>query len=136
MVGCGFIDPSWEPRVRYAGTYDDQWVQTRNPLLPNDFDARFYNAAHPDLVAVPHLSGGEPCQLVNLNQTGTLRFSLPKRRIGVTVSMGDRRNTYPSKLDTVVVKPDDRRLMITWRATFDSSLDLTTIDWVEFFEET
>lgn len=135
VAGFGFIDPGWEPRISYAGTYDDQWTQTRNPLLPDDFDERFYNAAHPDLVAVPHLSGGELFQLTNVARTGPLRFNLPKKCIHVRVSKNGQPADHLLKMDTVVVASDDRRLMITWRATFDCDIDMNSIDWVEFSEE-
>lgn len=136
VVGFGFIDGSWEPRIHYAGTYDDKWEKTRNPLLPDDFDDRFYNAAHPDLVAVPHLTGGEAFRLINATKNGELTFNLPTTRLGVGVMMNDRLQTHPSVLDTVVVEPDEQRLMLTWRATFDCSIDLTTIEWVDVREET
>jgi hypothetical protein len=136
VAGFGFLDAGWEPRVQYAGTYDEGWEKARNPLLPDDFDDRFYNAAHPELVAVPHFSGGEPFRLINAARTGEFRFNLPKTRIRVRVMMNDREASHPSVLDTVVVEPDNQRLMLTWRATFDCKLDLTTIDWVEFLEET
>lgn len=50
-VGFGFMSPDWQPRARYAGTYDEAWTKTRKPLLPKDFDRRFFNAAAPGLVA-------------------------------------------------------------------------------------
>jgi len=28
----------WSPRVELAGTYDENWEQTKQPLLPDDFD--------------------------------------------------------------------------------------------------
>ena len=46
----GPVGRHWEPRVRYAGTYDDRWTEDRMPLLPKDFDDRFHNAAPPGLV--------------------------------------------------------------------------------------
>lgn len=135
VCGFGFINCQWEPRVRYAGTYDEEWERTRNPLLPEDFDDRFYNAAHSGLVATPHLSGGDPFRLINGSKEGDLRFNLPNKRISVTVVMKDRSQTHPSVLDTVVVEPDEQRLTLTWRATFDCGHDLTTIDSVEVQEE-
>src|SRR4029079_407151 len=41
-AGFGFIAPTWEPRKRHAGTYDQTWQDTRCPLLPADFSPRFY----------------------------------------------------------------------------------------------
>jgi len=50
-AGFGFISPNWQPRVSYAGTYDGKWEKERAPLLPKDFDTRFFNAASPGLIA-------------------------------------------------------------------------------------
>lgn len=50
--------PHWMPRSQYAGTYDEQWQTTRAPYLPQDFDRRFFNMAHPDLVYPGYLQGG------------------------------------------------------------------------------
>src|SRR6185312_7848826 len=50
-AGFGFIAPNWQPRLALAGTFDVAWDRTRKPLLPKDFDRRFFNAASPGLVA-------------------------------------------------------------------------------------
>lgn len=57
-AGFGYIHPHWEPRWRYAGTYDEHWKKNRAPYLPTDFDPRFNQAAHPDLSADSYLQGG------------------------------------------------------------------------------
>ena len=58
-AGFGFISPGWEPRVAYAGTYDDEWKNHRAPFLPVDFDQRYLSMAHPELVYPGYLQGGE-----------------------------------------------------------------------------
>ena len=47
-AGFGPIARHWAPRVTWAGTYNDEWEQTRRPLLPLDFDDRFYQCAPVD----------------------------------------------------------------------------------------
>src|SRR4029079_1545920 len=64
-AGFGFIAPSWEPRRLFAGTYDKAWQRTRAPYLPDDFDPRYFHAAHPDLVCKRHLQGGEIIEVQN-----------------------------------------------------------------------
>jgi len=39
-VGFGPIPPAWLPRRSFAGTYDEEWIKKRAPLLPDDFDER------------------------------------------------------------------------------------------------
>ena len=65
-AGFGYIAPAWEPRKSFAGTYDDAWLKKRAPYLPKDFDPRFFNAAHPDLVTERYLEGGEKVEALNV----------------------------------------------------------------------
>ncbi len=37
-AGFGCITRSWLPRLLLAGTYDQEWLETRHPDLPDDFD--------------------------------------------------------------------------------------------------
>jgi len=67
-AGVGFIGRHWLPRATYAGTYDDAWGSERCPLLPLDFDDRYFNSAHPRLVSDRHFRGGE-----KVNVTGSTR---------------------------------------------------------------
>ena len=76
-AGFGFIGPEWEPRRKNAGTYDDNWMKNKMLLVPDDFDRRYYNAAHPDLVVQGYLKGNEPVEVVNASPRGTLSFDLP-----------------------------------------------------------
>src|SRR4051812_40305446 len=63
-VGMGFLGRHWSPRASLVGTYDERWREGRAPLLPLDFDERFYNGAPEGLVARPYLRGGEPVRLL------------------------------------------------------------------------
>src|SRR5690606_30217736 len=47
-MGLGVIGRSWPDRIRYAGTYDQHWVDDVFPFLPPDFDNRYYQAAPED----------------------------------------------------------------------------------------
>jgi hypothetical protein len=44
-AGFGPIASHWQPRAALAGTYDRKWEQTRQPLLPDDCDDRFFQCA-------------------------------------------------------------------------------------------
>src|SRR5262245_60706553 len=48
--GFGFFPKNRPPRLGYAGTYDAKWTESRCPLLPEDFDDRFFQAAFPGLI--------------------------------------------------------------------------------------
>lgn len=118
-VACyGFIDGSWEQRLQFAGTYDDRWLENQFPLLPMDFDVRFFNAVPPDLITKGFLKGGEPVQMVNLSKKGILEFNLPKLEISLMFRLGETRNYQKANLWTVVFEPDDDRFYMVWGGSF------------------
>ena len=114
----GFIGPHWEPRRRLAGTYDAAWQKERFPLLPRDFDEAFHNAATPELVARPHLAGGEQVVVVGASREGDFSFALPRVGLSVTAWVRGRESVLRPVLDTVVIEPDEKRVSLTWRASF------------------
>jgi hypothetical protein len=69
-AGVGWVGRNWAPRAALVGTYDERWREERAPLLPPDFDERFYNGASAGLVARPHLRGGERVRLLNCSPEG------------------------------------------------------------------
>lgn len=104
-IGLGAIGRHWEPRRRYWGSYDKQWLESRAPLPPRDFDERANQAAHPDLIASPMLQSGEEGALTNLTLGGgTLSFVLPRvsLEIGFRVKGREPEVVRPA-LDTVLL---------------------------------
>ena len=114
-VGFGMIAPYWQPRAGYAGTYDDNWRKQMSPLPPDDLDPRFYAAAAPGLATPHHLTGSEQVLVENASQHGRLQFQLPGVTPRVTVRVGGREEEPAMALDTVVVEPDEERLVLVWR---------------------
>jgi hypothetical protein len=116
-VGFGFTSPDWLPRAGFAGTFDDGWRKERMPLLPRDFDRRFFNAAAPGLVAPGYLRGDEQVTVVGASPMGQLSFRLPAvPRPACTVVLALRPDQrVETQLDTVVVSTDDDRVYLTWR---------------------
>jgi hypothetical protein len=116
-AGFGFTGPSWQPRASFAGTYDENWTKTRMPLLPKDFDRRFFNAAAPGLIAPGYLQGSEPVVVQNAARTGTVSFSLPGVQAPqcLVTLVGRQDQTLKTQLDTVVVNLDENLLLLTWR---------------------
>lgn len=114
----GFVGPGWEPRRRLAGTYDEAWMKERFPLLPPDFDEAHHSAATPELVARPHLQGGERVAVVGASPDGDLSFDLPRMALSVTAWVRGLRSVHRPRLELVVVEPDRKRVSLTWRASF------------------
>jgi hypothetical protein len=114
-TGFGYIAPSWEPRKSYAGTYDEAWQKNRAPYLPDDFNSRFLNGAHPDLICKGYLKGGEPVEVVNASPYGPLRFKLPTCNIDAAIRVAGVTERPPLKMETVLVEPGQYRFFILWR---------------------
>jgi hypothetical protein len=115
-IGVGPIARDWQPRVGYAGTYDDAWRRQRAPLWPTDFDERFFCGAPEYLQASPHLTGGEPVLLKGLRPDGPISFRLPVLRLAsLSRFIGQ---TVPSTpvLDGIVIETDLNRLTMYYRA--------------------
>jgi hypothetical protein len=115
--GFGFTSSDWQPRASFGGTYDDKWKNQRMPMLPADFDRRFFNAASSGLVAPGYFQGGEPVSVEGASPGAQISFRLPVQaapecRVQLT---GRRDATIEMKLDTVVIDTDERLLMLTWR---------------------
>jgi hypothetical protein len=115
-AGFGFLAPTWLPRRSFAGTYDEAWARQRAPFLPKDFNPKFFNAAHPDLVCDRYLTGGERIQAVNVTPEGVLNFRLPVCELRPSVRVAGREETPALNLETVLIEPDERRLSLVWRA--------------------
>ncbi|MEM7160640.1 MAG: DUF2169 domain-containing protein [Myxococcota bacterium] len=120
-AGFGAICSYWSPRLAYGGTYDAKWIEKRKPLLPEDFDPRFYMCAPPDQQFIPHLRGGTEIELVNLHPHGALRFALPKIFLAFTTTIALRRSQrteeHRAKLHTVILEPDFPRLSMVWHTS-------------------
>ena len=117
-AGFGAIASHWQPRVALAGTYDDQWMRTRHPLLAEDMDDRFYQCAPVDQQAPAFLRGGEPVVLHRLTASGSLRFALPKLYLGFETRFydGSRELHKNRRLHTVILEPDFPRVSLVWHS--------------------
>ena len=103
----GFVAPGWQPRAAFAGTYDAAWADARAPLLPDDFDVRFFDVAPAELTVAGRLRGDEHGAALGVSPHGTLRFTLPGVAPTATVA-GRRAGTLPVALglDRVVIDGD------------------------------
>ena len=112
----GYIAPSWKPRKLFSGTYDEAWQQKGAPYLPEDFDSRFFNAAHPDMVCKGYLKGGEPVFIQNMSHAGPLKFTLPVCELETAVRIAGNTTIPPLNLETVLLEPSESRMSLLWRA--------------------
>ncbi len=117
-VGFGFTGHHWQPRAKFAGTFDGTWEKERAPRLPKDFDRRFFLASAPGLSTATHLRGDEPVVVIGATAEGRWEFSLPgiqTPRCAVVLRQGQGQD-LTTALDTVIVDADKKQVVLLWRA--------------------
>lgn len=127
-AGFGFNSPDWLPRRQYAGTYDEKWQQTRAPYLPEDFDKRFLNAAHPDLVYPGFLQGGERFSVSNMHPDGVFFGELPQIILLCDVKLGHQIHKPSSNLETVIIEPNKKQVSMVWKAAFECDKNVLKVE--------
>jgi hypothetical protein len=115
-MAFGPLGRGWEPRYRLAGTYDQTWLDNTFPFLPADFNEAYYQCAPVDQ-QIDYLRGGEEVKLINLTPSGYTTFRLPTLAVPVVFFLKKGGNQEVQAVaDTLVLEPDAKRFMITWRA--------------------
>jgi len=115
--GFGAIASYWSPRLEWGGTYDEAWMENKFPLLPDDFDNRFHQAALPDQQVGESLRGGEAVALQNLTESGSLQFFLPKVYLTFSTHFGRQKQEHRASLQTVVIEPDVPQVILVWQTS-------------------
>jgi hypothetical protein len=120
----GPIAGHWQTRAGFTGTYDEKWMKERQPLLPEDFDDRFFQTVPADQQAPSFLRGGEPVTLLQLTPGGTLRFQLPRvlPRFETRFSDDTRELHEDCKLHSVILEPDYPRVSLVWHSALPCHL--------------
>ncbi|UGX87051.1 DUF2169 family type VI secretion system accessory protein [Phyllobacterium meliloti] len=118
-AGFAPIAPFWRDRQQYAGTYNDDWQNNRHPLLPVDFDYRFYQCAPPQLIMGGFLVGDEEIELFRLHaELESIVFRLPRIQPYAKFQWTDER-VVPMRLNLDGVHIDARGtdilVDVTWR---------------------
>ncbi len=134
LCGFGPVARSWSSRLGYAGTYDEAWIKkTREEAAQGilsdyaaDFDPRFFQCAHPELIAPSYLVGDEEIVLTGLVADGVLdTLELPALRVSAALRDGEGNlSQRPLPLDTVHVDLDAATMSLCWRLTLDAALDI------------
>jgi hypothetical protein len=118
------VQRHWQPRVTYAGTYDETWRRQRAPLWASDLDERFFCGAPEYLQASPHLKGGEPVILQGLHPDGPIGFQIPSTRFAARSRFLGRTFEMMPTLDGAVIDTDLRRLILYYRSAVTAPLRL------------
>ena len=118
----------WQPRSSFQGTLDAQWMAERYPLLPDDFDPRFYQSAPADQVATPFLTGDEPVYLKGCLREGEYTMQLPGvTPLVVCETVDGQPHVSVPVLDTVRLDLDQRQASLLWRMPVTSDISKITM---------
>lgn len=117
-VCFGFCSPAWMPRAGFAGSYDEVWKRERAPYLPEDFDSRFLNMAHPDLICQGYLQGGEQVSIAGMHPDGEINFNLPRVELISELHLGTQVDKVNFQLETVLLEPNQYQLSMAWKAAY------------------
>jgi hypothetical protein len=114
-MAFGSVARGWQPRPRFGGTYDQNWIDNIFPFLPPDFDERYYQAAPADQ-QIEHLQGGEEVEMLNLTPQRKTYFRVPKLEVPVTFYLknGEEKEVKAVN-DTITIEPDLGRFILVWR---------------------
>lgn len=123
----GFAAPNWHPRTGHAGTFDGDWKKNRAPYLPKNFDKRFLNMAHADLVYPGFLKGGEGVRVTNMSSVGDIRFQAPRIQLAAQIEVGAKRAQPAFELETLILETDSMNLTLIWRAAMPCDKKAFTI---------
>lgn len=126
--GLGPVARWTQPRVGYQGTLDDRWRAERYPDPPEDFDLRYNQSAHPDLVITPYLRGDELIETYGLLPENQVSMRLPGWRIlMVATHESGLAQICTPVLDTATFDLDARQLILVWRIAFDRNNPLQKV---------
>ncbi len=136
-AGCFPIPRTWPARTRRAGTCDAEWLRTRWPDLPRDFDWGYFNAAPEDQQIQGYWRGDEEIVLRNLRPGLPLvQTRLPGRRARCFVASGGRLREVAMQLDTLAVDADAGVVFAVWRGVTEvASEKLTDIERLFVMDE-
>jgi hypothetical protein len=134
LSGFGPTARSWSSRLQYAGTYDAAWEERAHSDMrqglpadyPADFDLRFFNGAHPELISRTHLRGDEQIGLAGLTGSAApFIFSLPGVSLRAELlDVSGRWREEQILLDTVHIDLDTASVHLCWRLTLDEQRDV------------
>ncbi len=124
-AGFGALGAGWDQRAKLVGTYDGDYVNTRWPWFPEDFDWGYFNAAPADQQIAGYLRGDEELAFSNLHpQHPVYRTRLPGlcARLFVTLRKPEQPDEFaevPVRLDTLWADMTAEKLVLVWRGDLE-----------------
>lgn len=116
----GFLPTHLTPQQRARlGTFDDQWLKTAWPYLPQDHDLHYWNAAPQDQQQTEFWTGTEQITCTHLHPTKpVLHFELQQQKIR---AFYQKKNQVPQEMsldfDTIWLFPHVEQALLIWHGT-------------------
>jgi hypothetical protein len=136
-AGFGYWPENARHRQCHSGTFDEAWARDRKPGLPEDFDERFFNAAHPDLQWLHPLSPGTEIRLVHLAETAELTLRMPALELAAQATIADGTQLPPATLkpDTLIIEPDQQRMSLVQRTALTQGQGAHTLSSIRLYRQ-
>ncbi len=131
----GAIHRHWQPRLSYAGTYDQVWQETRMPILPEDFDNRFHVCVPEDQWSPVPLRSDERIEVLGVIPEGTFFCQLPRIAPGFSSVIQGKLTAHRTHLDTVLINAVERKVELTWRAAVPMPRKLEMVERIVVLEK-
>lgn len=127
-AGFGLLPQSWQPRQAKAGTYDQRWLESRQPLLPEGFDFSHWNGA-PEDQQIPYPAPGLQFEVKGLHPQGDISVRLPADKAMLLLRLKDGA-LLPQRMvpDTLILDTDNMTLAVTWRWHISARAPLRVIE--------
>ncbi|MEE9390874.1 MAG: DUF2169 domain-containing protein [Planctomycetota bacterium] len=121
-VGFSGIPTGWPERVRFAGTYDDEWMRRRAPLFPADLDLRFWQSVAADQQLPADAVMGQELMLTNmtssdgLTATPPMKLMVPSLDFEIHTRFSGNWSPLTASVQAIELSVDSRRLSLTFAA--------------------
>jgi hypothetical protein len=125
-LGFGPVGRGWQPRIAFAGTYDQRWMDETLPFLPEDFDDRYFQSAPLDQ-QVQRLVPGSVFVCENMDIGGRFDVRVPALDIPVRFIFTDRTEASAIVPDTLILEPGLCRIVVLGRTRVRLPRKLTAL---------
>ncbi|AUI87864.1 hypothetical protein BS333_15835 [Vibrio azureus] len=118
VAGFGAIPPFFSQRQKLAGTFDEEWLETRKPMLPVDFDVKFNQSAPQDQQCKGYVSGGERLMMSGFCHNDTITFRIPDKKYMAIATFKDRQEQAAMPIYTIFADTERKQISLSYTAVF------------------
>lgn len=119
----------WERRMAKAGTYDEEWKQTRWPYFADDIDISIFNTTLPDQQQEGFFTGEDEVEYFNMHpQKQKVSSTLPGKRLRMFLTKEEKNGEeqffeVANNIDTLIIFSDFARIAIVYRGVAEVADD-------------